>query len=572
MRMLPKTRLFNPGTRSAAILLLLAGSLGALGAFSACETTAIEGTAIARVGDRDITTGEYEDFVANLPEGLQSTGAGVEGVLENLQSMIDKELLLLEAERLGVPEDREFRRKFTRARDQRISKAFWEREVRAKVTVSEAELRAHFAESGREREIHFEAWAFEDGTEARRAWDRLKGGDGPGADAVDLSEVQGPTPTSIRSDEYFGRDSVHPRLRDVLFSLQKGEISEPIRYAKRHLVVRAVDERPAEFERYRSVVRRELAYEKFSTQKDSLLRELSTRYRPLVDVDGMARFLREGELAYAASAIPADIVLFVHEGGSITSGRFIDQVINHSRRDLQLGDSLQVAQFAADVVIPETLVQAEAHRLGIFDEIAPQMDQELPRRVADELLLKQVKSRVEVSYEEAEAYYQEHPELFATGSFARVQEILVASAEEAEMLRTRLEAGADMAALAKEHTLRAEGVETGGIFHIHRADAARYGELAEAVAAAPDSVLTGPIPVLEFYSGFQGHSLFRVLGRSRRGAGFEDRRVQYVVANIVRKIKQNRRFDEYMSQLRDRYEDVVRVDRDKVRKVAAPSG
>jgi len=557
------------GVRVAAFLLFLASSLGSL---IGCETTSLEGSAIARVGDRDILIAEYEDFVGNLPEGLESTRPGAEGVLENLQSIVDRELLLLEAKRRGVSEGREFRRKLARARDQRISKAFWEREVRAKMTVSEQELRALFAESGREREIHFEAWAFDDETEARQACDRLRGGADPHADAVSLREAQGPSPTSIGSGRYMGRDAVHPRLRDVLFSLRKGEISEPIEFAKRHLVVRAVDERPAEFESYRTVMRRQLGNEKFASQKDSLLRELSARYRPLVDVDGMARFLREGERAYAASAVPTEIVLFRHEAGQITAGHFVDQMANHGRVDLQLGDSLQVARFAADVVIPEALVQTEARVLGIHDDLVRQMEQELPTRLADELILQEVKGRVEVSFEEAEAYYEGHPELFATGSFTRVQEILVASADEAEDLRTRLEAGADMAALAREHTLRAEGVETGGIFHIHRVDAARYGKLAEAVAAAPDSLLTGPIPVLESYSEFQGYSLFRVLGRSRKGAGFEDRRVQYVVANIVRKIKQNERFDEYMALLRDRYEDAVRVDQDKVRRVAAADG
>ena len=57
---------------------------------------------LARVGDSEITEKELVEFVDRLPEHIRSEKQGVEADRDHLDSMIDRELLLLEARSRGL--------------------------------------------------------------------------------------------------------------------------------------------------------------------------------------------------------------------------------------------------------------------------------------------------------------------------------------------------------------------------------------------------------------------------------------------------------------------------------------
>ena len=78
-------------------------------------------------------------------------------------------------------------------------------------------------------------------------------------------------------------------------------------------------------------------------------------------------------------------------------------------------------------------------------------------------LREQAIKEVSVSEEEARQFYEEHPERFEHPEMVKVAHILVSDKALAEELLQQLKAGADFAALAKEHSLDKESVAHGGL-------------------------------------------------------------------------------------------------------------
>ena len=107
-----------------------------------------------------------------------------------------------------------------------------------------------------------------------------------------------------------------------------------------------------------------------------------------------------------------------------------------------------------------------------------------------------VKDQVVVEPEAVRKFYDDRPEMFTAPEEVAIQEIMVKTREESfSALKEQVEAGADMGALADQHTLRALGKGAGGEFHIHPFEQAFYKELIDATRSAEIGMLNGPLAV-----------------------------------------------------------------------------
>jgi parvulin-like peptidyl-prolyl isomerase len=466
---------------------------------------------------------------------------------------VDKGLLVMAAHDLGLPDDPEFRRALAWEIDRRVLKEYYEAEVRSRIEVSDEELRQAFHETGRDRALRFALWGYPSEAEAQVGRRLLERGGQP--TAQDSARLVAP------GERYLARDSVQPSL-GWIYDLDLGEVSAPTPYKGGYLVAQVLDELPLELRRYRAVVRNLVAREKFETARRERREDLRRRYAPRQDAEGFRRLLESAAEAPTAREVAADIPLYAYQGGVVTSGRLIDQVLNYGRLDLSLSDSSAVADFARQVVIPEELALHDARRLGIDGPIRDDVMEQYDRRLVEELLRRTVKRGITVTYEEAERYYADHPELFTANEYVHLREILVGTRDEAEAIRQLVDEGADMALLASRHTRREEARQDSGRFHLHLRQAPLYGGLAEAAREAQVGELTGPVEV----EG--GYSVFRVLESFGGPASFTDRRVQFAAKNIVQRIKEIAAFDAYVEELRRRYQGRVRVFAQRLPQVA----
>lgn len=513
---------------------------------------------VARVGEREITIAQYKEFVDNLPEELESGAAGIDQHLEQLQSLIDKELLVIEAHALGLAQDADFARTLERQRDKRVLDAFYSEVVGADIEVTEAEMRAYFVESGRNRKIKLEILQFANAAEAQAELDMIGASGIFKRSTPALNKERDQALAARIEGQFFTKDKLHRGLRQTAFALQVGEVSAPIQFLDRWLLAKVVDEAAVDFVTTRAFLSRELHSKKYEARKEQMQKELAGRYQLVADAAGLERVVQG-----TAGLLPRDIKLYSYKGGTITSGRLLDQLANRGLRNMDMSDSTRVANFVHQVLVPEELVLLEARRLGLDTKIVADLEEKREQLLVEELLRRMVKQPVEVTYEDARAYYDANPDIFTSPEYIKVQEILVASQTEALELLKRVQEGEDMGILATANTLRRQGKTTEGQFHFHRFEAPLYGGLVEAADVAPEGELQGPLRVET------GYSIFRMLGRERAKSSFDDRQIQFRVKNIVTRIRQNERFHTYVEQLRDKYSDQVRIVKKNLRLVAA---
>ncbi|MEW6751867.1 MAG: peptidylprolyl isomerase [Candidatus Latescibacterota bacterium] len=530
-----------------ALPLLLAGGCG----------PAEEPGLVARVFGRPITAERYTAFVTSLPEGLRSRRQGYEARLEELQSLVDRELLVHEARQRGLEGDRELLRRLRRLRHQAVLQALHRAQGRDTLRVSEEEARQYFHATGRDREVRLAFLQVPTRQEALEAWRRVRAGS-PFA-AVAGSRLQS------AGERYYNRDTIHPRLGETVFALGPGQVSEPIPYKPGYLLVQVVEERPADFRQYRAMAERHALAARTQAKDRDLAQALQRRYAPRLDSAGLARLASQAASAPDGAAIDTGTTVCTFAGGRMTAGQVVDEAVSRDRHGV-LADAARLAEFVREAVLPQALELAEAERLGLAGVGGPG-EEEVDRLLVDELLLREVKSGPRVSAQEARAYFEEHPEEFSP-EFAEVQEILVATRPEAQQIADLVgrDPALDVAALAEERTLRPQGRGSGGRFHFHVFERPTYGSLVDAAHAAPLHQLQGPVAV----DG--GYSVFWVLRREQLPVSYDDPRVQSAARYLLTHQRQSQRFDAFVAGLRNRYGDQVRLYRRNLRRADASTG
>ena len=105
------------------------------------------GDVVAQVADQVITAKALQQFQIDIPALLRSEKEGVEGLRDYLDSMIDMELMLLEARERGLDQGVGFERQLQREWRQKLSFEFLVREVKNQSDVPFEELRERFRKS-----------------------------------------------------------------------------------------------------------------------------------------------------------------------------------------------------------------------------------------------------------------------------------------------------------------------------------------------------------------------------------------------------------------------------------------
>ena len=157
--------------------------------------------------------------------------------------------------------------------------------------------------------------------------------------------------------------------------------------------------------------------------------------------------------------------------------------------------------------------------------------------------------------------YEEIKQEFTQPASVEVIEILAESAHAAGSLRQRIEAGADMKKLAREHSIRPGADATGGHLHLKDGEGEKRGRLFDLVRTAAEGSLLGP---LEVEGGF---SVVRVQKQlPSRPRSFEE--LTPILRRQVRQAKNGEAFQKYIEGLRDRYGNSVEWRDERIRQVA----
>ena len=522
---------------------------------AACSSPQDDTSIVARVGEVAITFEDLQRFKSDMPPLLLSEREGVAAFDEYLQAMIDMELLLLEARRRQIDSDPDFIEQWEQERGKKLFQEFVKLEIQDKIDLPQEEIQRQWGESKWNRLLKLARIRSGTADEAAQALRALENG-------TPFEELSGQPLTHLQQgsyqgelNSYVGRDNIEEfgvslDVAEVLFDLAKGEISAPLKVEAGYDIYRVLDERPAPASYY-LVFSQGVLMATFGERRRTLITELMGEYNVELDPHSIAE-LATSVAQDNVEAIDAEGILGRYDGGQITLADFL-ALYPKVRRVASVGtDSSGIDEFVRLYLVPEVLFPVAIERRGLAQESAISDWLRMKKRamLIEDLRRRDVEEHVDLSEDVLRRYYEANQHRFMEDREVTVQEILVATQEEAEALAARIRAGADMAALAASHSIRQGRDE--GHFHIHSFERVVFGELLTEALAAEVGVLTGPVAITETPHRQGGFSLFKVLEKTPEKPKPYDEVVKQV-RYWWTKGEENRLYKELTDRLREKY-------------------
>jgi len=497
-----------------------------------------------------IDEGDLDRFAAKLPAPLGSPHQGEAAARDLLQTMVDKELLLLESCARGYPERPDVQRKYNGILSRWLIDQLVQREAGDRLCVTEEEARESYDEDDLGRLIYVAEILVKAEAQALEVIDRLEAG----ADFAELARDESIARSASLGGEvrrYLWYGDLPGEARAPLWQLGEGEYTrEPIRRAVGFGVYKIISLRHRPFEAMAPTLEKILARRKLAIERRRLVEawseRLGLRYHG-AGIDALLSMSHTSELSEEARRSP----LATYEGGVVPVREGVLALTQNGRLLPQLSDSAAVVAALARGTVADSILVRAARATGLdrepeYLEMAANNHTEL---LVKELWRQEARYKVEITDDEVRQVYEDSIHKYFVQGSTEVVEILTQEREEAERLLARISAGEDMGDLAAQHTVRPGARRTRGRFHVHREDETLAPVYEGAEEAVPGE-LVGPLEV----DG--GHSIFRLVAKE----GARPRPFDKAAAAIrldIRKKRENELFEAFVTGLRERHRERV---------------
>ena len=517
----------------------------------------LAGEVLVEIGDEKITRERLEQFKMSVRSGSMAQMAG-KSDSALLRALVDKTVLLKEAEEQGIGDEPWLGRELERFRKNRMIAIYEHVEITSVVEITQEQVLAHFKSTNRDKALRIAGVMLATVNEAEEVRAQLLAGADMAVLAKERSLYDPTREAGGDHGRYLRKDGAIPALQGI-FSMQVGEISQPLpmRYKGKvnYAVIKVTDVVPVEIgKRSYKQVYEELFEIELEKRRQVLLDSLMAVYSPELSTDQLAELsggiAGQGEVDFSTAAF--EQTLCTYDGGRLTFGDFVTLIPESHLKPEVLSRPEGIESLMRDRAIPNQLFLEEV-RLKTEGQPNRRIEAAVVRKRED-LILSTVRDRgvddqiPSPSVEEARAYYGEHPEQFQTGDEIVVLEVLVAFEELAKQLRKQMEDTAseqEGEELARIYTIREGLAHHGG-----RLELTKFGRFRDLYTAALEvevGQVAGPVSLPG------GFSVFRVLERTPSTIKpFNDesqrRATGYLHLEALR-----RGFVEYVRDLRQKY-------------------
>ena len=238
---------------------------------------------LAKVGAVEITAADLRTFEANLKTATMRLQHR-----DNLQTLIDRQVLLLAASERGLHRNEEVLAELAKRETKALADAMLRRNVEAKVSVTEDDIEKAYARPGWGEKVTTMEIFVPNQEQARQVQALLaQGGDFEEVGrqfAADL--YYGVHTGEIRQLAYSPFDS--PRdLAQAVFALPVGGVTEPIPLHGGFIIAKVAERRRAELVEVEDGIREALGEEQQQQLRESYLRHLKWDLETVFDAEGM---------------------------------------------------------------------------------------------------------------------------------------------------------------------------------------------------------------------------------------------------------------------------------------------
>jgi peptidyl-prolyl cis-trans isomerase C len=221
-----------------------------------------EGLPLAQVGTELITDHDLEYLIGNVADWARSEQEGSAKVREYLQSLVDRTLILREARAGGLDQNPAFANEVATALRRRLIKEVEQRGVADQVSFTEEEMKRVFVEQNWERWIKIAHIVVPTQERAEEAMAALRSGRQFEDVAREFSTHSRTASLGGVKPQYYSRFHAYSVVRDVLFSLEVGEISEPMAVPQGYEIFKVLSELEGTYEQARKFLFKTLSQER----------------------------------------------------------------------------------------------------------------------------------------------------------------------------------------------------------------------------------------------------------------------------------------------------------------------
>ena len=269
----------------------------------------------------------------------------------------------------------------------------------------------------------------------------------------------------------FSKGQLIDELDSVIFTMEIGQISEPVKTSLGYHIIKVNDVIPAkeaDFEEYRGVIELMLASQKAKNPQD-IVTELAQNADIVVFDQKFSAFGRVEETN------AADYIAMVN-GEPIEAKRYVEMLepmygsdaINQLVGQMLLEQAIEEYEIDIDGLVEDEIngITEELggeYYLGYFLQQNGITEAELRENMRVELALKEIAIKdVVVSDDEVEEYFESHASEFDVPEKIRASHILVDSKDYAQDIKTQIDEGADFFKIAKANSLDEGSSDAGG--------------------------------------------------------------------------------------------------------------
>ena len=515
--------------------------------------------ALATVAGQAITAEDLARYEQALPDHLRSEKEGAHAHRVHLQSLVDTRLILLEAQQRGLDQLPSLQRALSALVNKRIAEELQREVVSAQIIVTEQDLLTAYDEHLLGWEIwpaHILSATEEDAREIIRLVEE-------GANFAELARERSLADDADQGGDlrsFFGPGDAVTTLREGVFLLEEGQVSEPIPTKDGFEVVMVLEKRRTSFGALRAEISQQVIRRKEVARFHAVIDSLRQARNVLVHGERLRPVL-EGLQGRELSHATARGVLVEYEGGVITVG---DAVLG--LRPLLKGgampDSTALRRTIKLRIMPDSLLAVEARDRGIHERehIVAWTEKERQSLLVSQLYRDELSGKVVVTDDEARAVYDENIEIYTSlPGVIHLTEVLCDTRAEAEQVLAQAQAGERLEVLASRHSVRPGMEPVGG--HAF-SDSGRV--IIESLFKSPYrtalgesnttdvGVVQGPLDVQDRYGIFRLDQPIELLP-------VEFRQVRKPIRARIRKNREGVLFDVFLDSLRGAYADRVQI-------------
>ena len=544
-------------------------SLFFLSILAACESekASSEPSVLARVGSKDILANDLLAYERSIEMG---DSIGYEEHIENLKVLIDRELLIAEAQGRGLENDPDFKRVLLGDIENKLAEMMFNLEVEGRSEPTVEEIESAYATGDWDRQVvSIELFLPDEETALRVRNEILAGLDI--FEAGRLYSVDRLMHIPMGGVQQFVYN-VHDGPKEVVqrvFQIPAGSLSSPIPLFKGFVLSYVAEYRDVSRDEVMDELVQYVRKEKRRLLRGAYLQHLNKSLHLKFDPEGVDRavsLLVDSNNGNGNKKIPDSTrVVYSYGSTAVTLSEVIDAVAGASARWPEISAENLIAEIK-NTVLPALLMSANARQRGV-DESEEFLSWKRGR--SEDLLLSLLRRNttadISVSDAEVEARYQQTKRRFRIPGYARVRDLLVATQEEAQVFKQSMENGADFEKIIRDHTLR-KGRKK-GVYRVFALQANQYGTAwMNYVLNVPIGTLQGPI------QAEGGYSILEVVERvADDHYSLEESRVRSAVTRDVRQGKERAIFNKLVAQVRTERSSEIIIYEDHVRAISVGS-